>query len=534
MGPPMSYLPAAGSVSAHTKIAATLPEVVDRLASSHPDGDAVVAPEGRLTWSQLADRARSFATALVADGVQPSDRIGVLLPNGLRWIVSALAVQHAGATVVPINTWYRSAEIAHVLDEAGITLVVTDEAVFGRDTLAELAAAGLSERTPGGRPGALVWRADEPLPLTSPPADSARPVPGARPDGLAYVLFTSGSTSRPKPVPLRHDRLLRNAVEIGRRQRLVLGDRLWISAPFFFGYGCSNALPVAFSHGVTLCVEERPGGDASLEFIARERCTVYYGFGPTTRNLLAAPGFGRHDISALRTGTTGFTHEDKRLALDELGITGICSVYGLTEAYGHSAMTETNDPPEIVLGTAGRVLDTQQIRITDDAGRVLPTGETGEIELRGCVIDSYLGDPSLGEGAFREDGWLRTGDLGSLDDERRLRVVGRQKEMLKVKGINIAPVEVEELLCSHPEVDQAFVVGIEDEQGSEQMIAAVVPRGVPAADLPQQLDTHVRERAASYKVPTRIEIITVADVPLTDTGKFSKRLLRDKLAGGAR
>lgn len=529
----MSHRPTTGPVSAPTTDVATVPEAVDRLAASHPDGDAVVAPEGRLTWSQLAARARSFATALVAEGVHPGDRIGILLPNGLRWIVSALAVQHAGATVVPINTWYRSAEMAHVLDEAGITLVVTDDAVFGRDTLAELAVAGLPERAPGGRAGALVWRADEPLPVPGPPAGSSRSVPGARPDGLAYVLFTSGSTSRPKPVPLRHDRLLRNAVAIGARQRLVVGDRLWISAPFFFGYGCSNALPVAFSHGVTLCVEERPDGDTSLEFIARERCTVYYGFGPTTRNLLAAPGFGRHDISALRTGTTGFTHEDKRLALDELGITGICSVYGLTEAYGHSTMTEANDPPEIVLGTAGRVLDTQEIRITDDAGRVAPTGETGEIELRGCVIDGYLGDPALGVGAFREDGWLRTGDLGSLDHEGRLRVVGRQKEMVKVKGINIAPVEVEELLCSHPEVDQAFVVGIEDEHGSEQMVAAVIPRTVPAPDLPHQLDAHVRARAASYKVPTRIEIMTVADVPVTDTGKFSKRLLRDKLSGGA-
>ncbi|BBF99617.1 MULTISPECIES: class I adenylate-forming enzyme family protein [Pseudonocardia] len=528
----MSYIPTAGSGSAHT--ATTLPEAVDRQASLRPDDDAVVAADGRLTWSQLAGRVSTLASALVAEGVRPGDRIGVLLPNGLRWIVSALAVQHAGATVVPINTWYRSAEIAHVLDEAAITLVVTEESVFGRDTLTELAAAGLPERVPGARTGALVWNAGEALPATVRPAGPAHPVPGARQDGLAYVLFTSGSTSRPKPVPLRHDLLLRNAAEIGARQRLVAGDRLWISAPFFFGYGCSNALPVAFCHGVTLCVEERPAGDTSLEFIDRERCTVYYGFGPTTRNLLAAPGFGRHDISSLRTGTTGFTHEDRRLVLEELGIAGICSVYGLTEAYGHSTMTEPDDPPEIVLGTAGRVLDTQEIRITDDDGRILPVGETGEIELRGCVIDGYLGDPVLGHDTFRDDGWLRTGDLGSLDHEQRLRVVGRKKEMVKVKGINIAPIEVEELLCSHPGVDQAFVVGIEDAQGSEQMVAAVVPRGVPSADLPQQLDAHVRKRAAGYKVPSRIEIIALADVPLTDTGKFSKRLLRDRLAGGAR
>ncbi|ALL83959.1 hypothetical protein AD017_27220 [Pseudonocardia sp. EC080619-01] len=507
-----------------TSVPTTLPEVIDLRAITDPGGEAVVAPEGRVTWSELAGKVRAVADGLTAGGVRPGHRIGVLLPNGLRWIVSALAVQRAGATVVPINTWYRSTEIAHVLDEAAIALVVADESVFGRDTLTELAAAG--------RPNILVWRADEALPAIPAPGIGASSAPGARPDGLAYVLFTSGSTSRPKPVPLRHDRLLRNATEIGRRQHLVAGDRLWISAPFFFGYGCSNALPVAFLHGVTLCVEERPAGDTSLEFIERERCSVYYGFGPTTRNLLAAPGFGRYDISALRTGTTGFTREDRRLVLDDLGVAGICSVYGLTEAYGHSTMTESGDPPEVVLGTAGRVLDSQKIRIVDGEGRTVPAGDSGEIELRGCVIDGYLGDPALGEGAFRAGGWLRTGDLGTLDADGRLRVVGRSKELLKVKGINIAPVEVEELLCSHPGVDQAFVVGIEDDLGSEQMVAAVIPRGTPPPDLAARLDTHVRERAASYKVPDRIELVDQTDIPLTDTGKFSKRLLRDKLSGG--
>ncbi|ANY06363.1 hypothetical protein AFB00_08730 [Pseudonocardia sp. HH130630-07] len=511
-----------------------LPGTLFRRASADPDGEAVVAPEGRETWSGLADRVRALAADLVAGGMEPGARVGVLLPNGLRWIVATLAVQHAGATVVPINTWYRSAEIAHVLDEAGIGLVITEDRVFGRDTLAELAAAGLTGRAPDGRSGVLVWPAEEPAPPASGPLGGTPAVPGARADALAYVLFTSGSTSRPKPVPLRHDRMLRNATEIGRRQHLVAGDRLWISAPFFFGYGCSNALPVALVHGVTLCIEERPAGDASLAFIARERCTVYYGFGPTTRNLLAAPGFGTHDISSLRTGTTGFTREDRRLVLDELGVSGICSVYGLSEAYGHSTMTEAGDPPDVVLETAGRPLDTQELRITDDDGHVVPGGGSGEIELRGCVIDGYLGDPALGDGTFRPGGWLRTGDLGTLDDRGRLRVVGRRKEMLKIKGINIAPAEVEELLCSHRDVDQAFVVGIEDRLGTEEMVAAVVPRGIPADDLVRQLDTHVRERAAGYKVPARIEIIAPDDLPLTDTGKPSKRLLRDRLSGGNR
>ncbi|GAA1866235.1 FadD3 family acyl-CoA ligase [Pseudonocardia ailaonensis] len=505
----------------------TFLEVLDDLVARTPDAEAVVAPEGRVTWAALADRAERFAQVLAGAGLRPGERLGILLPNGLRWIVATLAAHRAGLTVVPINTWYRAPEIAHVLDEAGVRLVVTEESVFGRDTLAELAAAGMPERFPGTaqRPGALVWPRGDTLPAT---ADGAVPLPGVGPEDLAYVLFTSGSTAKPKPVPIAHGKLMRNTYEIGRRMHLVPGDRLWIAAPFFFAYGCSNAMPVAMTHGATLCVEERVTGDGSLAFLARERCTVYYALAAATRILLAAPTFGRHDISALRTGSTGFTAEDKRLVIEELGVDGVCSVYGLTEAYGHSTVSDAHDPVEVRLATAGHVVPTQEIRITGDDGEVVSAGGTGEIELRGCVIDGYLGDPALGAGVFREGGWMRTGDLGTLDDEGRLRIVGRRKEMLKVKGINIAPVEVEELLCAHPAVDQAFVVGVPGVDGDEVMIAAVVPRGAPRADLADLLTAHVRERAASYKVPSRIEVLAQADVPLTDTGKTSKRLLRER------
>jgi fatty-acyl-CoA synthase len=521
-----------GTAEAGTPPGLTFTEVLDDLVARMPDAEAVVAPEGRLTWAGLADRADRLARFLAASGLHPGERVAVLLPNGLRWIVAALAAHRAGLTVVPVNTWYRAAELAHVLDGAGARLVITDEAIFGRDTLAELAAAGMPECYPssGERLGALVWRADEELPAAA-SAAVATDLPGPDAADLALVLFTSGSTAKPKPVPLEHGKLMRNAYEIGRRQHLRPGDRLWIAAPFFFGYGCANAFPVAMTHGVTLCIEERVVGDASLAFIARERCTVYYGLAATTRVLLSASTFGQHDISALRTGTTGFTAEDKRLVIEELRVDEVCSMYGLTEGYGHSTVSDARDPLEVRQGTSGRIVPTQEIRITDETGGVLPVGEAGEIELRGCVIEGYLGDPALNEGAFREGGWFRTGDLGVLDAEDRLRIVGRRKEMLKVKGINIAPVEVEELLASHPSVDQAFVVGLPDPDGDEVMVAAVVPRGAAPADLAAVLTAHVKARAAGYKVPSRIALLTQEQLPLTDTGKISKRLLKDLLAG---
>jgi acyl-CoA synthetase (AMP-forming)/AMP-acid ligase II len=516
--------------------ALTVPEVLEHHLAHRPHADAIVGPEGRLTYAELGDRTHRLAAFLTDAGLRRGDRIGVLLPNGVRWVTAALAAHRAGLTVVPVNTWYRAAELEHVLGSSGVRLVITDSTIFGRDTLAELAGAGFGRSFPhtgteDGYLGTLVWPADVALPGQGEP----RPLDPPAADDLALLLFTSGSTARPKPVPLEHGKLMRNGFEIGRRQHLVPGDRLWIAAPFFFGYGCSNALPVALTHGVTLCLEERVDGDRSLEFIAGERCTVYYGLAPTTRNLLAAPSFGRHDISSLRTGTTGFTVEDKRLVAEELGVTEICSMYGLTEGYGHSTVSDAHDPLQVRLRTSGTVVPTQEIRITDSAGRPLPAGETGEIELRGCVIDAYHGGPELDDGAFRPGGWFRTGDLGFLDPDERLHVVGRRKEMLKVKGINIAPLEVEELLCGHPAVDQAYVVGLPAADGDEAMVAAVVARHGygTRSELPAELTAHVKARAAGYKVPSRIHVLTQEQLPLTDTGKVSKRALRDLLAGGA-
>ncbi|MGD9528499.1 MAG: AMP-binding protein [Pseudonocardia sp.] len=511
----------------------TVPALLHELAARYPEIEAVVAPDGRVTFPELLARCEAMAACYAAAGLRPGDRVGVLLPNGLRWIAAALGAHLAGLTAVPINTWYRSSEYAYVVDTAALRMVVTTEDLFGRPVLQDLAAAGYGGRFPGcggdGYLGALTWPRGAELPDGVAPARfDAVPV---GPADLALVLFTSGSTARPKPVPLRHGPLVHNGREIARRQHLRAGDRLWIAAPFFFGYGCANALPVALTHATTLCLQERVDGDAALEFIERERCTVYYGLATTTRSLLAASRFGEHDISSLRTGTAGFTAEDKRLVIEGLGVTEVCSVYGLTEAYGHSTMTDARDPLEVVLHTQGTVVPTQEIRIVDERGEPCATGETGEVELRGCVIDAYLDSPDLDAEAFRPGGWFRTMDLGWLGGDDRLHFVGRRKELMKIKGINIAPAEVEEILATHPAVDQVYVMGVPDGHGDEVMAAVVVPRHpVPdEAALQDELTAHVRSRAASYKVPSRFVVMGASDLPLTDTGKVSKRALQARL-----
>ncbi|NKY51545.1 class I adenylate-forming enzyme family protein [Nocardia vermiculata] len=519
----------------------TFPAALAELADTFPDTEAVVAPEGRVTFAEFHSRCAEFAGMLARAGLRPGQRVGVLLPNGLRWLVAMLGAQRAGLTVVPINTWYRSNELAHLIATAQLRLIVTDGVVFGKDIPAELAAAGrpgmYTSDTDGGGEGylgALLWPADEQLPTSA--QRGPCPPPTCASSDPAMILYTSGSTALPKPVPLEHGKLLRNGRAMGDCMHVVPGDRLWFAMPLFFGYGACNALPVALAHGLTLCVQEKVDGDAALAFIEAERCTVFYGLATAVRALLAAPSFGRRDISSLRTGPVGFNAEDKRLAIEGLDIAEACSAYGMTESYGFVTMTDAHDDLAAKLGTQGKCLPTQAIRITDSTGRPCPPGSVGEIEIRGCVIPGYLGGAEINAGTRTADDWFRTGDLGVIDDEGRLAFGGRWKEMLKIKGINVAPLEVEEIVSGHASVDQAYVLGIETADGDQEMACVVVPAVAigDAEALSRTLTEYIRARAASYKVPARFVVMEATAVPQTATGKVSKLKLRELLSEGVR
>jgi acyl-CoA synthetase (AMP-forming)/AMP-acid ligase II len=519
----MSALPTPGS---------TIPEQLEINAAEFGGQDAVIAPEGRLTWSELLVRVTEVADLFDAIGLRSGDRLGILLPNGLRWVVSALAAQSLGLIATPINTWSRSTELDRIATQALPRAVVSCSSILGRDPRELLAAAGMPVGVANPLApfiGTVEWAPDDPLPAIAAtiPSGAVRIPP--TPDTRALLLSTSGSTSVPKMVPLLHGALLDNGRAIGARMAVTSGDRIWLGSPLFFSYGCANALVVALGSAATLCLQEGLDGDEALAFIERERCTVYYGFGPTTRKLVEASSFGLHDTSSLRTGTTGFTVEEKALGRTALGIAGICSVYGMTEAYGHSAMTRWDDDDDTFFGTQGRPLETQELRIADlETGEPVPPGEQGEIQLRGAVTPGYLETVA---DAFSPDGWLRTGDLGRLDPAGRLVFVDRMKALLKINGINVAPAEIESVLAEHPAVDQVYVFG-EYINGDQVAVAAIVTHaGVDWDELRSELVGFVRGRAASYKVPARFVSILTSDIPTTDTGKVNKRALAEQLAG---
>jgi acyl-CoA synthetase (AMP-forming)/AMP-acid ligase II len=524
----------------------TTPAVLAAVAASYPDRPFVIAEDGELTYGMMAVQAARLAGQFTALGLRPGDRVGILLPNGIRWCAAFFGAHAAGLDVVPLNTWYREDELLAVAERARLRVVITQDEIFGIASGRYADAIG-QRLGPGRYLGSFRWQPGAPGPtgltggsgvaggsgvggggvVAGGSLDSLRCAPAGEADD-ALLIFTSGSSAEPKAVRLTQGGLIRTARAIGERQGIRPGDRFWFASPLFFVFGCSNALPNALVHAATLCLQERFEPRSALGFIERQRCTVYYGVAPITRALAAHPDLGRFDISALRTGTANATPEDLRLAIEVLGVGQVCNAYGMTEGHGHSTITSWDDPVSVRTGSQGRVLPTQELRIVVN-GVVAGTGEAGEIQIRGAISPGYLDAPEPTARAFGDDGWFRTGDLGRLDADGRLHYLGRSHEMMKVKGINISPAEVESLLVQHPLVDEAFVFGLATPDG-DQSVGCVLVSTVPP-DGREALIMDVRGwmagRAAAYKTPTTVLVMTAGELPLTATGKVSKRLLQE-------
>ena len=533
-------------------ISRTLGDLLDEMAAARPDAEAVVFGGERLTYGALRHRVDTVARALLALGVQRGDRVALLLPNRPEWVVAAFAAAKVGALTVAISTFSTPREIAWTVDHARPRVLITMESFRGRDYLAalhalcpELAAAEpgalASERLPELRAvvalderrhdGVLRW-AD--LSARAGDVQTSR-LAGAqaavRPDDIALVLYTSGSTATPKGVMLAHGGVVANGFDIGERMHLTGRDRVWLSVPLFWSFGSANALAALMTHGGALVLQDHFEPGEALALLDGERCTVYYGMANMARALLDHPDRTRRPLAAMRTGLTIGLPEDLTMTMEAVNAAELCNVYGATETYGNCAVTDAHDPAELRLTTQGRPLPGMSIRVVDPGtGRRLPVGEVGELRVKGWVTPGYYRDPEQTRAAFDADGYFVTGDLGLLGADDRVRFRGRLKELIKTGGANVAPLEVEAILMSHPAVKQAFVVGVPDRARGEVGVAAVELREGATATA-EALTAFCRERLASYKVPARIVFRKAEEFPRTATGKVQKPRLREELTG---
>jgi fatty-acyl-CoA synthase len=510
-------------------------------AERYPDRLAVIAGEARATYPELPQRARRVASALRSAGIGRGDRIGMLVNNRIEWIDICLGAAALGAIPVPFSTWSKRREIDFLLADSRVRMLFALDRFGDQDYAADLAALlpRRAERYPLLETVVLIGNASLPGTrdyasfVSAPPLEELAP-PGERagPGDIAFILYTSGSTAYPKGVPLAHGDTIENGFNIGERQGLQPGEPVLLPLPLFWSYGSANAMCATFTHGATLVLQGRFEPAETIDLVERHACALIYTMPAITTAMITHESFRRERTRSLRSAMTIGTQQDILSVAEGLGAREICNVYGQTESYGNCCVTWHHWPLERRMQVQGPPLPGVRLRIMDpDSGRELPQGGVGLIEVKGRLTPGYDGTSSEQNAkAFTADGFFRTGDLGRLTAEGDLQFVARDSEMIKRAGINIAPAEIEEVLQQHPGVAAAGVAGAPHPTKGEIIVAFVV-RAPGAAVSGEELRTHCRAVAASYKTPDRIEMCD--SLPVTTTGKLMRRELKEMAAASA-
>jgi acyl-CoA synthetase (AMP-forming)/AMP-acid ligase II len=471
----------------------TIPEMVLSAADRFGDAEAVVDGSLRYTFSDVVQRIRCAAGALADLGIGRGDRVAVWAPNSAEWIVAAFGLLTAGGVLVPVNTRFKTDEAGDIIVRSGAKVVLVHEAFLGQDYSA-----------PAGIP-VIDLKSD----FLSSGSPFERSVRGT---DISDIIFTSGTTGRPKGAMMNHRQTLRMYEEWATLADLREGDRYLQINPYFHTFGLKAGLITSFLRGATMLPVAVFDVDTVVDLIERERVTMLPG-PPTLYHSLLTIG-DKAKLSTLRAGVTGAADIPVELVHrihNELPFQTLMTGYGLTEA-GNVTLSQPGDSFEDVATTAGLPCAGVEVRVADD----------GEVLVRGYgVMQGYLDDPTATAEAIDVDGWLHTGDLGNLDEAGRLRIVGRKKDMFIVGGFNAYPAEIEGFLLNHPAVAQVAVIGVPDERLGQVGKAFVVPKSAVGD---QELIDWCRERMAGFKVPRSVEFLDA--LPLNATGKVVKDLLR--------
>jgi fatty-acyl-CoA synthase len=509
----------------------TLFELLCEQTANAPERPAAISIDGSVSYAELEARARRVAQGMRKAGVRRGDRVGLLADNRIEWLEVLFAAAALGATVVPFSTWSTLRELDFLLSDSQVRYMFTishfgkrafaDDIsqLWSEDAHRDLEEVVLLDTTArnGFSPYSRYRQADA-LP-------NLAPGEGASAEDALVVLYTSGSSNRPKAVPLDHCSTIENGFNIGERQGLVPGDRVLISIPLFWSYGTINALPAAITHAATVVLQGHFEAGGALDLIERHRCTAIYTLPAITNALVHHPHFHRRRTATLRTGLTIGAPQDIFKAAEHLGASQICNIYGATENYGNCCVTPYDWPLAQRAQCQGPPLPGVQVRIRHaSVGGETQPGEVGEIEVKGYLTKGYLGSSAhLNATAFAPDGYFRTGDLGSLRQDGAIQYAGRHSEMIKRSGINVSPAEVEEILQQHPAIALAGVTGLSDPVRGEIIVAYVTPRSGACIDADEIL-AHCRVHLSRYKVPDRIHVCE--SLPLTPTGKLQRRELK--------
>ena len=544
----------------------TIPKLLR--ASAERFGDAVaIADTDRgvsLTFTELLDAANTAAKAFAASGIQADDKAAIWAPNIAEWVVAALGLQTAGGVLVPLNTRFKGREAGYVLEKSEAKMLFCTRDFLDTDYVALLADAystGNASNPISGLPNLREIVAFDQLAADTAKTGTAASttasttwqsflqrgnaisdteiearVANRTADHLSDILFTSGTTGMPKGVMTTHGQSLRGYKVWSDLVGLREGDRYLIVNPFFHGFGYKAGWLASLMAGCTVYPHAVFDVDRIMAKVAEHKITVMPGPPTLYQSILNHSGLSQCDISSLRLAVTGAAAIPVELIhrmRDEITFATIVTGYGLTESSAIATMCRHDDDPETIATTSGRAIPGVEVRIADDDGSELPPMTPGEIWVRGYnVMAGYLNDPEATAETITPEGWLKTGDIGVMNENGYVAITDRKKDMFIVGGFNAYPAEIENLILAHESVAQVAVVGIPDERMGEVGAAFLVPRAKPDGSM-HAIDTDefvewCKKQMANYKVPRSVHIMS--ELPANASGKVLKYRLREQIA----
>jgi len=529
----------------------------DRVVERFPERDALIVRHQDIRWTyrELQREVDAVAASLVALGLKPGERIGIWSPNNAEWVLAQFATAKAGLILVNINPAYRLAELEYALNKSGCTALITAGRFKTSDYIAMLRelAPELAHATPGNLHAAKL--PDLRLVITIGPGGAGESHPGMIPfaeiaglggeserrqlaalagtlqfDDPINIQFTSGTTGFPKGATLTHHNILNNGFFIALAMKFTEADRLCIPVPLYHCFGMVLGNLACLTHGAAMVYPSEAFEPlAALEAVEAERCTALHGVPTMFIAEMDHPDFAKFDLSSLRTGIMAGSPcpiEVMKRAVETMHLDEITIAYGMTETSPVSFQSSTDDPLERRVSTVGRIQPHVEVKIVDDQGRIVPRGTAGELMTRGyCVMLGYWADPERTVESIDVAGWMKTGDLATIDGEGYCNIVGRIKDMVIRGGENVYPREIEEFLYRHPKIQDVQVIGVPDPRYGEELCAWVKLRDGETATA-DEIKAFCQSQIAHYKIPRYVRFVDA--FPMTVTGKIQKFLMREE------
>jgi len=512
----------------------TIPRLVRAAAEEYGAQTAIEEGELVLTFAELGDAAVRSTAAFMAAGIVPGDRVAIWAPNLHEWILAAIGLQSAGAVLVPLNTRYKGGEAAYILNKSGARILCTVGGEFlGNDYVRAIRG----EDTPrlerivalrGEAEGAQSWSDFIAGGEGVSDASASERADAVSSSDLSDMMFTSGTTGKPKGVMTEHGQNLRVFEAWSDVVGLRSGDRYLIVNPFFHAFGYKSGWLSSIMRGATILPHLVFDVNEVLGRIAEDRVSMLPGPPTIYQSILAHPKLSDYDLSNLRLAVTGAAAIPVELIhrmRDELGFETIVTGYGLTECCGTVSMCRHDDDPETIATTSGRAIDGIEVKCVDRDGKEVERGEPGEVVVRGYnLMRGYFDDDDATREAIDGDGWLHTGDIAVMDDRGYLRITDRIKDMFIMGGFNCYPAEIEGLLFEMEGVAQVAVVGVPDERMGEVGAAFVVLEEGSKLG-PDEIAAWAKQHMANFKVPRHVRVIDA--LPMNASGKVTKFELRE-------